>query len=543
MVITPAPAEWLALVMPTTPAPQPAAVVSDPNPRESATTAPAAAVSDPATPREAAYEKSAIKGELKRLTDLKDQGWDVGWDTTTFEVACNLWELINAPWAGLTEAEGYRLFIEACPPSEPGYDPEAKWGSAMAKVGDKARSAPERERDFMDDAATDPNVRKAPLARPEGSLRTSQSDTAQTSVSDPPASWKPQDLDSILSGTYCAPEATLFTRADGVSLMYAGLIHSFHGESESGKSLVMQIETAKLLRKGRDVLFMDFESDAASVVQRLIEFGAPRDAIRDHLYYVKPEVSPKASPAELAAWATLLQRRYALAVIDGVTDSLGIFECSTKDNDDISRWMRVLPKRIADQTGAAVALIDHVTKDSDGRGRFAIGGQAKMAGLTGAAYTVEVIEPLGRGLRGVVSLRIGKDRPGSIRPHCGTFRKGDRTQEAAHVVIDSTGSSPVVKVFAPVGRPGEAEKVKETRLADLMEKISREIEVHAGCSQAAIYKAVSGNEADKADAVRKLVEAGSVTVTRGPRNSHLHTSARPYRKDSTDRLRESGDGQ
>lgn len=86
----------------------------------------------------------------------------------------------------------------------------------------------------------------------------------------------------------------------------------------------------------------------------------------------------------------MLTGRYALAVVDGVTDSLGLFGYSTKDNDDVSAWARELPRRIADRTGAAVVVVDHVTKDADSRGRFAIGWQAKLSGLTGAAYTVEV---------------------------------------------------------------------------------------------------------------------------------------------------------
>jgi hypothetical protein len=59
-----------------------------------------------------------------------------------------------------------------------------------------------------------------------------------------------------------------------------------------------------------------------------------------------------------------------------------------------------------------VVLIDHVTKDTSTRNRWAIGGQAKTAGLTGAPYTVEVVAPLGRGMRGEVVLKIPKDRPG-----------------------------------------------------------------------------------------------------------------------------------
>ena len=142
-------------------------------------------------------------------------------------------------------------------------------------------------------------------------------------------------------------------------------------------------------------------------------------------------------------------------MIDGVTDALGLFGFSTKDNDDVARWIREVPKLIAARAGAAVVLTDHVTKESGNRGRWAIGGQAEMAGLTGAAYTAEVTAPLGRGLRGEVVLRIGKDRPGAVRPHCGSFSKKDRTQEAARIVIDSTVDPPTVTIGAPGVRRDE----------------------------------------------------------------------------------------
>ena len=123
----------------------------------------------------------------------------------------------------------------------------------------------------------------------------------------------------------------------------------------------------------------------------------------------------------------MLSGTYALAVIDGGTDALGIFEHTRRRTTTTpARGSRRFPGLIATRTGAAVVLVDHVVKDTGTRGRWAIGGQQKMAGLTGAAYTVEVVEPLGRGIRGEVVLRVAKDRPGSVRrpvqegrPHTG----------------------------------------------------------------------------------------------------------------------------
>jgi AAA domain len=166
------------------------------------------------------------------------------------------------------------------------------------------------------------------------------------------------------------------------------------------------------------VLYLDFDSDDASVVTRLLDFGADPQLIDLHFDYRHPEIKPDAK-AERQAWADMVSRPCALAVIDGVTDALGVFGYSTRDNDDVSRWIREVPKLIAARTGAAVVLIDHVTKDAGTRGRFAIGGQAKMAGLTGAAYTAEVTAPLGRGLRGEVVLGSARTALGPSGPIVG----------------------------------------------------------------------------------------------------------------------------
>jgi hypothetical protein len=141
-------------------------------------------------------------------------------------------------------------------------------------------------------------------------------------------------------------------------------------------------------------------------------------------------------------------------------------------------------KNIAKRSGAAVTVIDHITKDDDSRGRSAIGGQAKMAGLTGAANTVEVVEPLGRGPRGVIVLRVGKDRPGYVRGVSGPMRKSDRTQEAARVVVDSTldPNRPAVIMEPWRGSDGLGLDVRPFRLTGYMEKISHALEASTGAT-------------------------------------------------------------
>ncbi|MFZ1412137.1 MAG: hypothetical protein WAS07_11810, partial [Micropruina sp.] len=230
-----------------------------------------------------------------------------------------------------------------------------------------------------------------------------------------------------------------------------------------------------------------------------------------------------------AAFLAHTGERFDLAVIDGVTDALALWGAETKDNDGITRWARELPKRIADTTGAAVVMVDHVTKDADSRGRFAIGGQAKLAALTGAAYTVEVSQPLGRGLRGVIVLRVAKDRPGHVRGHSGPMRTSDRTQEAARVTIDSTGWRPVVTIDPP--KTGAGDDPKPWRPTAIMERLSRRMEDSPEpLSFRTLDTAEPGKAEHKRTALSTLVADGFVTVHDGPRNARLHTSVTPYRQ-------------
>ncbi|WP_326602347.1 hypothetical protein [Rhodococcus sp. PD04] len=326
------------------------------------------------------------------------------------------------------------------------------------------------------------------------------------------SSWDPVDLTPILAdiaaGTITLPEATIMPRADGLCLLYPGLVHSFHGESESGKSLLMQSASAVEISDGHDVLYLDYESDQLSVVQRIAQLGAPVDMIARHLTYVRPGEAINGAVSR-GRWERLLSRRYSLAILDGVTDALATFGYSSIDNDDVTKWTRDVPKHIADVTGAAVALIDHVSKDTGGRGRFAIGGSAKMNGLTGAAYIVEVEEPLGRGRRGVLTVRIGKDRPGGVRGRLPASKpRHDRTEPVATVVVDSTAGDGIhVELQVPTDlAPSGVVKNDAAALARAAEYITE----HPGLAKTVTAKTMGGKYSASLAAIETLIIHGYV---------------------------------
>ena len=413
----------------------------------------------------------------------------------------------------------------------PGRFPRTEFGNVLAwAVGQALQINPAERRaqveqrlpertSFMSGAYAAPVI-----DNPETVTTTEEPETARPS-------WTPEDLTAVLDGSSEPLEPTLLPRTDGHCLLYAGKVHSIHGETESGKSLVLQAEVARLLMLGERVVIIDYESTAATVVGRLLQMGVPPGMIRSGLAYIRPERSPL-DPAEAESWHALLDQPTALVILDGVTEALSTMGRSTNDNDEVTDWVRRVPRQMAQRTGAAVVLVDHVTKSTEGRGRFAIGAQAKLATLDGASYSLEVVEPLGRGMRGTLRLWVGKDREGAVRPHCGRFKPGDRTQLAATIVVDSTAGPITMEVQPPEDLVGDDRK--PFRPTHLMEQLSRALEGSAeALSTNALVKGsdyVEGKGQWKRAALDLLVAEGYVNRTPGSNNSALHTSAKAYRE-------------
>lgn len=348
-----------------------------------------------------------------------------------------------------------------------------------------------------------------------------------------PPSWKPLDLTAYLNGAHKPLKPSIMARTDGRCLLYAGMVHAFNGESESCKSMTAQAETARQIMSGNRCVYIDFESDAASVIARLLMLGSSPEDIKDNLDYIRPDVDPVTFADENSEWQQLLRNKYTLAVIDGVTEAFAVFGVKSIDNDEVTAWGRKVPRQIAARTGAAVVVVDHVTKSAEGRGRFAIGAQAKMSYLTGAAYMVEIISPVGVGMVGKVALRVGKDRPGQVRPMSGEWRKSDRTQEAAIVTIDSTVSNRILFTVDPPQRKADSNSLP----VELMEAISKCVEdAPTPPSFRKINQLVSGKDENKRAAISLLEADGYLSIIPGARNAHEHHLIKPFRAEPSTEL-------
>ncbi len=326
------------------------------------------------------------------------------------------------------------------------------------------------------------------------------------------STWAPVDLAAILSGT--APEERPdVLQVEGAALLYRGAVNSLAGEPESMKSWVALEACRQELEDGRTVVYLDFEDSPRSVVSRLRALGIPDADIVARFVYVHP-----GERCTLEALSALVKLEPGLVVLDGVTESMSLEGLELTDNSDVADYYQRLPRVFA-RAGACVLLLDHVTKSSEERGRWAIGAQGKLAGISGAAYRIAVVEPFGRGRTGKSKLYLAKDRRGWVETS-----GSDRLA----CIVEATSENEQVSITL---QSPSAES--EFRPTCLMQRVSEALEmVPEGLTGRGVEKAVTGKAGAVRLAVRVLVTEGWITESPGPRGAKLYRSSKPYREHS-----------
>jgi hypothetical protein len=333
--------------------------------------------------------------------------------------------------------------------------------------------------------------------------------------------WAPLDLERVLAGEEVDPPPALLARTDGAHMLYTGAVHTFSGEPGSGKTWVTLIAAVQQLALGHTVTMIDFEDRASRVVGRLLALGATPPQIRDHFRYLRPRTALDTTSRTDLDHAT---HGATLVILDGVTEAMTLHGLDLNANADVATFYDLLPRHIADTSGAAVTLIDHVVKDGEKQGRWALGGQHKLAGIDGVAYLVKAIEPFGRGKKGHARITVSKDRPGYVEE----IALG-RTVAELH--LDATDVNILRhSLDAPAALPkDEAGNMRPTHL---MERVSKYIEITPGLGKRDLLDGrISGKTTYLKRAIDRLVQEGYVEVAIGPNRQHVHRSVNPYRED------------
>jgi hypothetical protein len=333
------------------------------------------------------------------------------------------------------------------------------------------------------------------------------------------ADWLPVDLTAVLDGTWQPPLPTVGKRSDGCGMFYPGKHHSAIGETESAKTWFALSAGLDEMAAGNHVLFIDFEDDEGTIVSRLLAIsGQSTEMIRERFHYLRPDgpLSP-ANRSDLDA--VLHDCRPTLAICDGITEAMVLHGWDPLKNADVALFNALIIKPLTNAGAAAVAL-DHVVKDREGRGRYALGGVHKLNAVSGAGYLLENRQPFGIGLTGRSTIKITKDRPGQLRPYSrpssgGLFWYGDLVLRSHH------------SDFAEVTVEPPHEHEDGFRPTELMTKIAAELgKAVQPMSQRELLKLVKGRDETKREAFARLIAEGNIS------SKTPHTLLKPFESES-----------
>lgn len=345
-------------------------------------------------------------------------------------------------------------------------------------------------------------------------------------------SWGPVDLEAVLSDDLTPEEPVVLRRGDGKSLLYRGRVNSLVGEPESGKSWVALLACVQAMTDGENVLFLDFEDTAASVVMRLLALGVTPAVLRRHFSYAEPDTALD-SDAQEDLTRTLDTTMPTVVVVDGVNAAMTLMGMDLQSNVDATRFFQMVLKPLT-RIDSAVITVDHVTKSAEGRGTYAIGAQAKKAMTNGAMIGVRAVEQFGRGRLGKLELTVLKDKAGGLRAIAESRGRGP--DYLASVTIDARDQDRIMTdIYFESKEQQSADGISKSEKALIIKmiQVSQYLEAtdpdRKGLSLNNITENVAGRRVDLRGAVAQLIETHHVRVVDGPRSARLHVLTSPYR--------------
>jgi hypothetical protein len=290
-------------------------------------------------------------------------------------------------------------------------------------------------------------------------------------------------------------------------LIYKGRRHLVSGVPEAAKTLFSLIAGLEHMRAGLGrFALVDFESGPHAARLMLADLGAKPDELAA-VWYIEAD-----SPPDEEDFKALVDAGVTLAAIDAAAGAYGVSELDDNARKDAEAFGRAWTDPLW-QAGIGTLVIDHVTKNAESRGRFAIGSERK-AGRVDVHLGLEVAKPLTRGGSGAFRVRTHKDRPGWLR----------RPYATELEIASDPETHRLTWAFRDV-----SETVDGWKPTQLMLKASRFLERQSGpVSQNAVEQHVGGKRDYLRQAIDELVAGGFAIETSGPRRARLLTSVRQF---------------
>lgn len=292
-------------------------------------------------------------------------------------------------------------------------------------------------------------------------------------------------LDELEAGTLALPVPTVGMLSDGsAGLFYPGRVNGLAGESGGGKSWIALAVGLGQMQLGRHFYYLDWEDSPALALLRLVRvLGADPALLRTSFHYLHPSKHDDHGIAALVERVAATPG--ALVVLDSTGESIASAGLNQNHDEDVAEWFAALADPLAEDGGACVVLLDHMTKSEDG-GLWPIGSQRKRAAITGAQYVAEVAQPFSRSTDGFVALKVAKDRHGA-REARSVASYVHFTHPIESVTTDADGVTTVVlgeELIVTFGLGRTAQQAQADRDAKAAAKLDTDVQALNGLNPA-----------------------------------------------------------
>jgi hypothetical protein len=288
-------------------------------------------------------------------------------------------------------------------------------------------------------------------------------------------------------------------------LIYRRKRHTISGPPESLKTLLALIFGLEHMRAGEGTFaLVDFEMGEHAARLLLHDLGATLDEIGS-VYYITPT-----GPPEQADLDAITAAGVTLAIIDAAAGAYSASELDDNKRADAEIFSRtwIAPLWLRNIT---TIVLDHVVKNSDARGKFAIGSERKL-GTVDVHLGLEAVKQLHRGTSGLVRILTHKDRPGHLdRPRAGEIE-----------LHSDPDTHRITWAFKPASKDSGDSDSGGFRPTILMDRMLAHLEQQSepvSCNAAAT--AVGGQRKWTLEAIRLLISDGTIAEQAGPRGAKL----------------------
>ena len=318
-------------------------------------------------------------------------------------------------------------------------------------------------------------------------------------------SWRPRNLADV------PDEPPVLPTLGGLNLVYPGKRHVFSGPQEAAKTLAAYVVGLSVVREGGRVMLIDFEMGERDAKRRLIELGATPDELA-MFDYIEPEVPLTKDKAD-----ELVKRAPQLVIIDASAGAYVLQELDDNKRGDVERFASLYVRPFW-RAKIATLTIDHVVKNAEARGNYAIGSERKVGGAD-VHLGFTVLSAIKRGSSGKYQITTHKDRGG--------FHK--RGKLATFELTSDPETHHFTWAFVAAQETDEEHPFEPTHL---MESVSRYLEQMPGqVNLKKVEEDVKGKRDYLRAALDRLVARGFVKELPGSNRQRLFESIESYRED------------